>query len=159
MCSTFANTAYEMQFNMSLPYISHMHARFHVSLWRYCWSGLWEYSDWGKRCLASGGGEWVAKISRHSEEGKTNMRSSQDQRLFCCYEGKWTSRQLLEIELSSRLELHVTVFCHWATTAEWPPPLMILYVYCTGGTECLNCTPGSHSASDKCHWYLPMLSL
>ena len=30
-------------------------------------------------------------------------------------------------------------------TAIQPPTLTILYVYCTGGTECLNRTPGSHS--------------
>ena len=30
-------------------------------------------------------------------------------------------------------------------TAGRPPTLTILYMYCTGGTECLSRTPGSHS--------------
>ena len=37
------------------------------------------------------------------------------------------------------------VLCHWAMTARHPPTLTILYMYCTGGTECLSHTPGSHS--------------
>ena len=41
--------------------------------------------------------------------------------------------------------LEPPVFCHWATTARQPPVLTILYMYCTGGTECLGYTPGSHS--------------
>ena len=33
-----------------------------------------------------------------------------------------------------------------ATTARQPPTLTILSnMYCTGGTECLSCTPGNHS--------------
>ena len=41
--------------------------------------------------------------------------------------------------------LEPPVLCHWATTAGWPPTLTILYIYCTGGTEYLSHTPGSHS--------------
>ena len=58
---------------------------------------------------------------------------------------KWKSRQSLGIKLRTPLA--------WATSAlplshdSWQPPtLTILYMYCTGGTECLSCTPGSHSA-------------
>ena len=35
--------------------------------------------------------------------------------------------------------------CAWATTAGQLPTPIILYVYCTGGTECLSRTPCSHS--------------
>ena len=41
------------------------------------------------------------------------------------------------------LWLEPPVRCHWATTAGQPPTLTILYMYCTGETECLSCTPGS----------------
>ena len=40
------------------------------------------------------------------------------------------------------LWLEPPALCHWATTAGQPPTL---YIYCTGGTECLSRTPGSHS--------------
>ena len=40
------------------------------------------------------------------------------------------------------LESPPPVLCHWATTAGQPPALIILYIYCTAGTECLSCTPG-----------------
>ena len=43
------------------------------------------------------------------------------------------------------LWLEPPVLCHWATTAGQPPTLTILYIYCTGGTECLSRTHGSHS--------------
>ena len=43
------------------------------------------------------------------------------------------------------LWLEPPVLCHWATTAGQPPTLTILYMYCTGGTECLSRTPGNHS--------------
>ena len=35
----------------------------------------------------------------------------------------------------------------WATTTGQPPTLTILYMYCTGGTECLSRRPTSHSPS------------
>ena len=44
------------------------------------------------------------------------------------------------------LWLEPPVLCHWATTVGWPLTFTILYIYCTGGTECLSHTPGSHSA-------------
>ena len=44
------------------------------------------------------------------------------------------------------LWLEPPVSCHWATTAGQPPNLTIFCMYCTGGTECLSYTPGSHSA-------------
>ena len=34
--------------------------------------------------------------------------------------------------------LELPVLCHWATTAGQPPSLTIIYVYCTGGTECFS---------------------
>ena len=37
----------------------------------------------------------------------------------------------------------VEVLCHWTMTAGRPPTTTILYMYCTGGTECLSRTPGS----------------
>ena len=43
------------------------------------------------------------------------------------------------------LWLEPPVLCHWATATRQPPTLTILYMYCAGGTECLSCTPGSHS--------------
>ena len=43
------------------------------------------------------------------------------------------------------LWLEPPVLCHWATTAGQPPTLTILYMHCTGGTECLSRTRGSHS--------------
>ena len=44
------------------------------------------------------------------------------------------------------LWLEPPLLCHWATTTGQPPTLTIFYMYCTGGTECLSHTPGSHSA-------------
>ena len=44
------------------------------------------------------------------------------------------------------LWLEPPVLCHWATTVGWPLTFTILSIYCTGGTECLSHTPGSHSA-------------
>ena len=49
--------------------------------------------------------------------------------------GSWTQDTWLE----------PPVLCHWATATGQPPALTILYMYCTGGTECLSRTPGSHS--------------
>ena len=45
-----------------------------------------------------------------------------------------------------RLWLELPVLCHKATTAGQPPAVIILYMYCSGDTEC-SCsgTPGSHS--------------
>ena len=43
------------------------------------------------------------------------------------------------------LWLELPALCHWATTPGQPPTLTILYMYCTGGTECLSCTSGSLS--------------
>ena len=46
---------------------------------------------------------------------------------------------------TSGLSRHA-VFCHWAMTTRQLPTLTILYMYCTGGTECFSRTPSSHSA-------------
>ena len=43
------------------------------------------------------------------------------------------------------LWLQPPVLCYSAMTARQPSTLTILYTCCTGGTECLSCTPGSHS--------------
>ena len=53
------------------------------------------------------------------------------------------------------LWLEVPVLCHWATTTGQLPALTILYMYCTGGTECFSHTPGSHSVctASMCHTY------
>ena len=40
-------------------------------------------------------------------------------------------------------QLHV--LCHWALTTRQPPAPTIFYMYCKSGTECLSCTPSSHS--------------
>ena len=60
---------------------------------------------------------------------------------FRCYEAKIEESE----KASSRREsnpghpwLEPPVLCHWATTAGQPPALTILYMYCTGGTECLS---------------------
>ena len=53
---------------------------------------------------------------------------------------------------SSQQELNLGDLCLWlpvlshcSTTARQPPTLKILHMHCTGGIECLSCTPGSHS--------------
>ena len=63
---------------------------------------------------------------------------------FRCYEGKIEESE----KGSSRHELHPgylwlepSVLCYWATTAGQTPTLKILYMYCTGGTECPSRTP------------------
>ena len=60
--------------------------------------------------------------------------------------GKWKGRQPPGVKLVNpgHLWLESPVLCHWAMTAGQPPTLIILYMYCTGGTECLSRTPGSH---------------
>ena len=65
-----------------------------------------------------------------------------------CYEAKIEESE----KAGSRRELNpghlwleAPVFCHLATIAGQPPTLTILYMYCSGGTECLSHTPGSHS--------------
>ena len=62
---------------------------------------------------------------------------------------RWKKRKV------KRLAVHPwpepPVFCCWATTAGQPPTLTILYIYCTGSTECLSHTPGSHCCED---WWL-----
>ena len=39
------------------------------------------------------------------------------------------------------LWVELLVLCHWAMTAWQPPALTILYMYCTGGTECFGGWP------------------
>ena len=65
-----------------------------------------------------------------------------------CYEAKIEESE----KVGSRWELNPghlwlepPVFCHLATISGQPPTLTILYIYCSGGTECLSRTPGSHS--------------
>ena len=60
--------------------------------------------------------------------------------------GKWKGRQPPGVKPVNprHLWLESPVLCHWAMTAGRPPTLTILYMYCTGGTECLSHTPGSH---------------
>ena len=53
--------------------------------------------------------------------------------------GKWKSHRESN---PGHLWLEPPVLCHWAMTARQPPTLTtILYVYCTGGTECLSRAP------------------
>ena len=67
---------------------------------------------------------------------------------FRCYEAKIEESEkdgsLRELN-PGHLWLEPPVLCHWATTTRQPPSLMILYMYCIGGTERLSRTPGSHS--------------
>ena len=72
---------------------------------------------------------------------------------FGCYEAKVEEsekgRQPLGVEPRTPLawpaRQNLSSWQHWATTAAQPPTSTILYMYCTGGTECLSRTPGSHS--------------
>ena len=50
---------------------------------------------------------------------------------------KWKGRQSLGVEPRTPLA--------WAATARRPPTFTILYMFCTGGTECHSRTPDSHS--------------
>ena len=60
---------------------------------------------------------------------------------FRCYEAKIENTG----SHPGYLWLEPPVVCHRATTAGKPPTLIILYMCCTGGTECLSRTPGRHS--------------
>ena len=68
---------------------------------------------------------------------------------FRCYEAKIEESERPVVAWgrthAGQLWLQPPVFCHWATSAEQPPTPTILYMYCTGGTQCLSHTPGSHS--------------
>ena len=67
---------------------------------------------------------------------------------FRCYEAKIEESEKAGSRRESNpghLLLDLPVLCHWATTAGQPPTLTILYMHCTGGTECLSHTPASHS--------------
>ena len=47
------------------------------------------------------------------------------------------------------------MLCHLATTTRQPPAPTILYVYCTGGTECftvVHLTVTQHVPSDFAEW-------
>ena len=65
---------------------------------------------------------------------------------FRCYEVKIKKAGSHWESNPGHLWLEPPMLCHWATTAGQPPTFTILYIYCTGGIECLSCTPGSHSA-------------
>ena len=41
--------------------------------------------------------------------------------------------------------LEPQVLCQWAMATGQPPTFTILYMYCTGGTECLSRIPRTHS--------------
>ena len=67
---------------------------------------------------------------------------------FRCYEVKQRKVKKAGSRWESspgHLWLEPPVLCRWATTTEQPPTLTVLYMYCTGGTECLSRTHGSHS--------------
>ena len=67
---------------------------------------------------------------------------------FRCYEAKIEEGEKASSCQESNpghLWLEPPVLCYWATTTGQPPALTILYMYCTGGTECLRHIPGSLS--------------
>ena len=66
---------------------------------------------------------------------------------FGCYEVKSEKEKAGSCNESKpgHFWLEPRVLCHWATPAGQPPTLTILFIYCTGGTECLSRTPGSQS--------------
>ena len=68
---------------------------------------------------------------------------------FRCYEAKIEGSEKAAARglNPGYLCLELPVVWYWATTARRPLTLTTLYIckYCTGGTECLSCTPGSHS--------------
>ena len=82
---------------------------------------------------------------------------------FGCYEVKSEKEKAGSCSESKpgHLWLQPPLLCHWTTTARQPPTLTttnphnhqpsqpptltILFIYCTGGTKCLSCTPGSQS--------------
>ena len=68
--------------------------------------------------------------------------------------GKWKAGSCRKSN-PGHLWFEAPVLCHLATTARWPPTLTIVYMYCTGGTECLSCTvtepqqPDNHQPSQS----------
>ena len=67
---------------------------------------------------------------------------------FGCYDAKFERVKKAGSHKESNpghLWLESPVLYYWAMTAGQPPTLTILYMYCTGGTECLTRTPGSRS--------------
>ena len=58
---------------------------------------------------------------------------------------KWKGTASHQESNPGHLCLEPPVLCHWAMATGQLPTLTILYMYCTGGTECLSHTPGSHS--------------
>ena len=58
---------------------------------------------------------------------------------FRCYEAKSEKAGSPQESNPGHLWLEPPVLCHWATATGQPPTPTILYMYCTGGTECLSC--------------------
>ena len=78
-------------------------------------------------------------------------------REFRCYEVKIEESE----KAGSRWEsnpghLELPVLCHWATVTGQPPAFTIFYMCCTGGTECLSHTPGSHSVFSSHKIQIPL---
>ena len=71
-----------------------------------------------------------------------------------CYEGEIQSEKASShCELNpGHLCLEPPVLCHWATIAGELPTPTILHMYCTGGIECLSCTPGRHIEDCEGWW-------
>ena len=61
---------------------------------------------------------------------------------FRCYEAKVEESEKAGSCQESNPGLNYTPLSHTSQTTTSPT---ILYMYCTGGTECLSHTPGSHS--------------
>ena len=68
---------------------------------------------------------------------------------FRCYEKSKKAGSRRELN-PQHLWLEPPMLCHWAMTAGQPPAITILYMYCTGGTECLSHTPSNHSVCTVC---------
>ena len=93
--------------------------------------------------------QWTKYFSEHLASATLEIKE------FRCYEGKIEESEKAgsHRELNpGYLWLEPPVLCHWTTTAGQPPTLTILHMYCTGGTEWLSCTPGSHTEDYEGWW-------
>ena len=119
-----------------------------------CWNGVAA----SRRCFSPFSSQISVTSSSQMLSDMDSPRFSAD--TFCCtadvnlqicircYEVKIDENEkaISRQELNpGHLWLETPVLCHWAMTAGQPPTLTIPYIYCTGGTECLSHTPGSHS--------------
>ena len=128
-------------------WISHCLLCIHTTVWKMHWKHSYWYIQ-------------MAYSTIHIGYCRLHVEWTNTIKKFRCYEAKQkVKRPAVAGSLKPwHLWLKLPVLCHWATTTGQPPTVKILYVYCSGGTESLSLTPGSHLAvlevlnASVAHW-------